>query len=242
MLLKLSLLLLAIYIFGILLTVILFKWNIRKFLNSELSKKIILWIPITIVFLFFAFANNGIQFCGFLLLLLGVYYDQIKIIYEKNLFPRFLWLSLFPFTIAFLHLPLLISSQQNETEILILLAVTASLSDVGAFFFGKFWGIHRLPTLINNKKSWEGVFGQIVGAFIGILLLKIFIFSEINILWFLPIGLGSAIGDMYNSFLKREAGIKNWSNTLPGHGGFTDRFASLAFSTVLFYYFTILSR
>ncbi len=242
MLLKLSLLLTIVYIFGIFLTLILFKFNFYVFFKSELSKKILMWIPITIVFLFFAMSNDAIMLIGFMLLLLGVYWEQLIIMIKKRLLPRFLFMSLIPFMIAFAHLPLIVIRQANATEVLILLAVSASLSDVGAFFFGKFFGFHKLPHLINPNKAWEGVLGQIAGAFVGTILLKLFIFPTIPLFWFVSIGIGSAIGDLFNSFVKRAAKINQWSNILPGHGGFSDRFASLAFSSLLFYYFSFFTN
>ena len=51
-------------------------------------------------------------------------------------------------------------------------------------------------------------------------------------LW-LPIGLGAILGDLCNSYVKRREHIKNWSQRIPGHGGYLDRFASLAGSLAL---------
>jgi phosphatidate cytidylyltransferase len=239
---KLSILLLVIYVLGTLLTLVLFKFNIPKFIKSSLFKKILMWIPITIIFLTFAMGSNMVKISGFIFLISVIYYEQIKIIFQKRLSRVVLFVSLLTFTIALLHLPLLVSSQKNPSEIIIILAVLASLSDVGAFFCGKFLGFHKLPKILNPHKAWEGVAGQVLGAFIGILLLHQFIFPNIPIIWFLPIGFGSAFGDLYNSFLKRKLGITNWSNILPGHGGFTDRFSSLTFSSLLLYYFIFFTK
>ena len=76
-------------------------------------------------------------------------------------------------------------------------------------------------------------------SLIGVLLIKYFVVHQGNILIFLPIGIGSAIGDLMNSRAKRIAGIKNWSNFIPGHGGFIDRFCSLAGSSVFTFYYIL---
>ena len=76
-----------------------------------------------------------------------------------------------------------------------------------------------------------------MGAFLGILLLNYVLGLNYSWLLFLPIGIGAAVGDMVNSIAKRINGIKNWSNLIPGHGGFLDRFCSLAGSVTLVYYY-----
>ena len=56
----------------------------------------------------------------------------------------------------------------------------------------------------------------------------------------LPIGLGSAAGDLTNSYVKRQLGIKDWSKLLPGHGGFTDRLSSLSGAAMVLFYTLLL--
>lgn len=64
-----------------------------------------------------------------------------------------------------------------------------------------------------------------------------FINPVISIWLFLPIGLGSVVGDLANSFVKRKINIKDWGKAIPGHGGFIGRLSSLAGSAVCMFYF-----
>jgi phosphatidate cytidylyltransferase len=59
---------------------------------------------------------------------------------------------------------------------------------------------------------------------------------------FIPIGLGSGVGDIINSAAKRRVGVVNWSRLIPGHGGLADRFSSIAASALLSFYFLLLTR
>lgn len=241
-LIKLIFLFLALMVFGILLTLILFKFNITKFRESELSTKIFFWFPITAIFIFFAFANSTVQLIGLSLLILLISYEYFKVrgILSKN---RLLFISYFIFLISgFIHLAFLKFLQTDITNLLLVLGFGSALSDVTAFFFGNYFGKHKLPSFINPNKSWEGILGQIVGAFIGVLLIKLFIVSNVSILLFLPIGIGSAIGDITNSYMKRKVNLTSWSNFIPGHGGFIDRFSSLNGSSLLTFYYLFLSQ
>jgi len=144
------------------------------------------------------------------------------------------------FLIALLHLPLLGILKLDLKNLLLVIGIASSVSDVTAFFFGSYFGIHKLPSFVNVNKSWEGILGQIAGALIGVLLIKLFIADKVNILLFLPIGAGSSIGDILNSYIKRKVGIKSWSYLLPGHGGVIDRFSSLAWSAIFTFYFILI--
>ena len=109
----------------------------------------------------------------------------------------------------------------------IAVVLASVLSDVTAFFFGKTMGRHHLPTFFNTHKSYEGVVGQIVGGVVGILITGMLFDVAVPLWWGLAIGLLSAGGDLANSFTKRKLAIDDWGNTIPGHGGVMDRFASL---------------
>lgn len=240
-LIKLFFLFFVLMIFGILLTLMLFKFNITKFRKSKLSMKIFFWFIITPIFIFFAFTNNTMKIIGLSLLILLISYEYFKTI-NFTFKNKVSFIGYFIFLIfGLLHLAFLKFLQQDITSLLLVLGFGSALSDVTAFFFGNYFGKHKLPSFINPNKSWEGILGQIVGAFIGVLLIKLFIISNVSILLFLPIGIGSAIGDITNSYMKRKANIISWSNFIPGHGGFIDRFSSLAGSSLLIFYYLFLS-
>jgi phosphatidate cytidylyltransferase len=107
-------------------------------------------------------------------------------------------------------------------------------SDTGAFVAGTLFGKHRLFERISPKKSWEGFWG---GAALAIAMtygLTLF-FQSISLMDWLIVGIiiiiGGTFGDLVESLLKRSIEIKDSGSSLPGHGGFLDRFDGLLISS-----------
>jgi phosphatidate cytidylyltransferase len=128
----------------------------------------------------------------------------------------------------------------------LLLALFATFgSDTAAFFAGRALGRHRLAPQISPGKTWEGFIGGILGAIVISLL-----FTLIPALR-LPISYGGAIilgvlisimgqlGDLVESLLKRNMGVKDSGRLMPGHGGVLDRMDSIVFAGVVVYYYVI---
>ena len=116
----------------------------------------------------------------------------------------------------------------------VLLAILAIvwMADVAAYFSGKRFGKHKLAPSISPGKTWEGAIGGGIGVVLyGIALRLGFAFEPVGLpLWvfgLLAVTAISIMGDLYESMLKRQAGIKDSSNVLPGHGGVLDRIDSL---------------
>lgn len=116
----------------------------------------------------------------------------------------------------------------------ILLAILAVvwMADIAAYFSGKAFGKHKLAPSISPGKTWEGAIGACLGVVLyGTILRIAFSFEPVGLpLWVACLLLVTAIsivGDLYESLLKRQAGIKDSSNVLPGHGGVLDRIDSL---------------
>ncbi|MGN0686762.1 MAG: phosphatidate cytidylyltransferase [Oscillospiraceae bacterium] len=115
----------------------------------------------------------------------------------------------------------------------------AWFGDSGAYFVGTFLGKHPLCPNISPKKTVEGFLGGIVtvGAvvFITTLIFNNFVFSEprINYLVVIVVGMIASVfgvfGDLSASVIKREYGVKDFGNIMPGHGGVLDRFDSVIF-------------
>jgi phosphatidate cytidylyltransferase len=112
-------------------------------------------------------------------------------------------------------------------------------SDTGAYFAGTFFGKRKLFERISPKKSWEGFFGGALLAMVFAIALPYFFNgigqpSTIAPMGWVIIGLiiivGGTFGDLVESLLKRSIEIKDSGDTLPGHGGFLDRFDGLLIS------------
>lgn len=113
-------------------------------------------------------------------------------------------------------------------------------NDTGAYIIGISFGKHRLLERISPKKSWEGfVGGVLLAAFIAWLLsgwlgvVDSFSWILISII----VSFAGTYGDLVESMLKRNTGVKDSGSIMPGHGGFLDRFDSAIFSFPLVYLF-----
>ncbi len=109
-------------------------------------------------------------------------------------------------------------------------------SDTGAYFAGTLFGKRKLFERISPKKSWEGFWGGFALAIAMTYGLSLF-FESLHIIDWLIVGLliiiGGTFGDLIESLLKRTIEIKDSGKSLPGHGGFLDRFDGLYISTPL---------
>lgn len=122
---------------------------------------------------------------------------------------------------------------------LVMLFFTILITDVGAYYFGSKFGKRPLAPVISPKKTIEGCIGGTVMA----LLTALFIGWLIHIEWYQSLIAGflittfAQIGDLAESLIKRDAGVKDSGNSLPGHGGFLDRADSYLFSTPVAYFY-----
>lgn len=125
----------------------------------------------------------------------------------------------------------------------VLLAITmaTALSDVGAFTVGKRFGRHRMAPTISPNKTWEGSVGNIAGAYLGFAVMSFALPVGLSgvLLAILPfvLALGAVWGDLLESSIKREFGVKDAGGWLPGFGGLLDRIDSLIIVVPLTFYF-----
>ena len=113
--------------------------------------------------------------------------------------------------------------------------ISAWLTDTFAYFGGKFFGRHKLCPKISPKKTVEGsvsgIFGAVIGYIVYGLIIKNVWNLNVNMVAFVIISLVTSVlsqmGDLFASTIKRENGVKDFGNLMPGHGGALDRFDSL---------------
>jgi len=136
------------------------------------------------------------------------------------------------------HLAFLANSAFAYAYLLFVL-FAVELSDVAAYTTGRLLGHHPLRTTISPGKTWEGAVGAIVVSLLFALAMS-WTFPHFSA-WLLIgvgliVGVGSQVGDLAVSVMKRDAGIKDMGAIIPGHGGVLDRIDSLIYVAPLFFH------
>lgn len=123
--------------------------------------------------------------------------------------------------------------------IFVFLIVVAT--DIGGYYFGSKFGKHKLSPVISPKKTVEGALGATIMALI-VACFGVF-YTKLTLLHALVAGLlitiSSQLGDLSESLVKRDAGVKDSSNILPGHGGILDRTDGYLFALPVAYYYFV---
>ncbi|MDZ7331226.1 MAG: phosphatidate cytidylyltransferase [candidate division KSB1 bacterium] len=122
---------------------------------------------------------------------------------------------------------------------ILLMLITIWICDTAAYFIGSAWGRHKLYQRISPHKTIEGAVAGFIFAIITAYVCHQLLIKEFHLIHSLVIGLlvgvMSQIGDLVESVFKRDAGVKDTSGILPGHGGFLDRFDAPLFMAPLIY-------
>lgn len=137
----------------------------------------------------------------------------------------------------------LVRALDSGTELTLTIIISVWANDIFAYLIGSTIGRHKLAPRISPGKSWEGLAAGTlftVAVWFG---LYYVIDSPLSLSWLVFTGVGISIaaivGDLAESRLKREAGVKDSGRLLPGHGGFLDRFDSLILVSVVAYYLLV---
>jgi len=114
------------------------------------------------------------------------------------------------------------------------------VGDTGAFFIGKPFGRHKMTPIASPNKSWEGSAGGFLFAAAGAVAARFLLLPTVPlvtvILTALVVHAAAQVSDPLESLFKRAVGVKDSSNSLPGHGGFLDRIDSLILAGPVLYY------
>lgn len=175
---------------------------------------------------------------SFLFLTVAVLFISILILNKKNIISHLgkIFLSIIyiaiPFTLI-AKIPFMNSQFSYMNTTILGIFILVWVNDSFAFLVGKNIGKHKLLERISPNKTIEGFFGGMLFTFLAGYILA----EQFNALslaqWIVIAGIVSVfgvIGDLIESMFKRQAGIKDSSNFIPGHGGFLDRFDSVLFA------------
>ncbi len=139
------------------------------------------------------------------------------------------------------HFLLIYAEIEGGPGILLALGAMVGFSDVGAFLVGRRFGRRKLAAVLSPNKTLAGLVGNVLGAYLGCLVLSFALPPQHRplLLAALPplVALGAVWGDLLESLIKREAGVKDTGAVLPGMGGILDRIDSLIVVLPLSYVF-----
>ena len=144
-------------------------------------------------------------------------------------------LAYVPFLASFAVL--LVAQDGGQWWVLAFLIIVVA-TDTGAYASGLLFGKHPMAPRISPKKTWEGFAGSAVAAVLAGVLLALFMIDQP---WWMGVIFGvlmlatGTMGDLTESLIKRDLGIKDISTWLPGHGGFLDRLDSILPSAIAAY-------
>lgn len=171
--------------------------------------------------------------------------EMVRVRNGYEMFPFFLAALVYvalPFSLF--SLVLFDASGVYNCSLLLSMLILLWCTDVGAYLLGSTLGQinnHRLFLSISPKKSWEGFFGGLILSVAGAIVLKYIGLLDLAIVDAIVLGVlicvFGVLGDLVESQLKRNFGVKDSGNIMPGHGGMLDRFdgALLAFPVAIIY-------
>ena len=130
-------------------------------------------------------------------------------------------------------------AQDGGLWLLLTVVVMVWAADIGAYFSGKAFGKHKLLPRVSPGKTLEGLLGGLLLAEVLVVVAMVYLGCSgrsfvLGLLGTLVVVLFSVVGDLTESLFKREQGLKDSSNLLPGHGGIMDRIDSLTAAIPLF--------
>lgn len=132
------------------------------------------------------------------------------------------------------------STAPGGAGLILYLVVLTQGNDVAQYLWGKWLGRHKVIPKVSPNKTWEGLIGGVLTT-VGLAYLLAPWITPLTplhtLLTGLIIGIGGFIGDVNISALKRDLGVKDSGNTIPGHGGILDRVDSLTFTAPMFFHF-----
>ena len=137
-----------------------------------------------------------------------------------------LWIGAAGFAVL---VPAALAMVRLEPLVVLLALVLVWIADSAAYFVGRAWGRRKLAPAISPGKTWEGVGGGLIGATLYAIIIAFFTDPGAwlaLVVTALLLGMVSIVGDLFESAVKRQAGVKDSGSLLPGHGGILDRIDS----------------
>ena len=205
---------------------------------SNISKRILTSFPLLIIAIFSIYNNAVLVLSLFIIssVLIYEFTNILKKIFKRNNSNSLIFINLFVFYVCLFSAQIyfFLSDNIEYKQIIFLFILSICIfTDIGGYIFGKIFKGKKL-TSISPNKTYAGMFGSFIcSLIICTLFINYFNFSNNLIIFTLIISFVSQIGDLFISYLKRKAKIKDTGNFLPGHGGLLDRLDGIIFAIPL---------
>ena len=209
-------------------------------MNKELNKR--LFTSVLLISLLFLMLQYSVVLISSLLLIFVISWIEINSIFEKILNKNkgstlqkfFIKFLIFLYLLFFIKVVVdeFLQNQPNVSWNLIFIITICILSDIGGYIFGKTFKGKKL-TKISPNKTYSGMYGSFLLTILFSLIYSYSIsFIDLEIILFTSILISAIcqIGDLFISYLKRKAKLKDTGNILPGHGGLLDRIDGILFA------------
>ena len=202
---------------------------------SNLNKRILTSIPLLILVIFTIYNNIILVFSLYIVstILIYEFSNILKNIFKKNKKISFIYLNLFILYICLFATQIyffLSGETENKQTVFLFILSICIFTDIGGYIFGKTLKGKKI-TSISPNKTYAGMVGSFVCSFIISIVFIRYFNLTINLVFFtFLISLISQSGDLFISYLKRKADIKDTGNFLPGHGGLLDRMDGMIFA------------
>ena len=189
---------------------------------------------ISFIFIF-VYVSTSLYNVDYIFLLILLIYLFIAIEVFNN-FKKLKYIIFLYLIVSLYFLLNLDFNKNNFTKFNLMITIIISF-DIFSYLIGSKIGKNKIAISISPNKTYEGLFGGIIFSTFISIIYSLYINLTVNlylIIFILLIIISSFIGDMVESFFKRQNNIKNSSNFLPGHGGFFDRFDSFIISIITY--------
>ena len=209
-------------------------------MNKELNKR--LFTSVLLISLLYLMLQYSVVLISSLLLIFVISWIEINGIFEKilnknkgnSLQKFFIKFLIFLYLLFFIKVVVneFLQNQPNVSWNLIFIITICILSDIGGYIFGKTFKGKKL-TKISPNKTYSGMYGSfLLTIFFSLIYSYSISFTDLEIILFTSIVISAIcqIGDLFISYLKRKAKLKDTGNILPGHGGLLDRIDGILFA------------
>ncbi len=204
---------------------------IKRFITASIIGSLF-WI----IFFYFPPIAFSILLFGILMIILLTEWKNLFLV--KDFWFWFItpWYPILPFMLL-----IYMNNDPSYRTLVYYLFVIVFAFDGTAYITGKLLGAHKIIPHISPGKTVEGCIGGFIGAlitfYVAIYSAQLSLSIPLTVMLVFITCLQAFVGDIFESFLKRRAGVKDSGHALPGHGGFLDRFDAVIMTTYFFFVF-----